>query len=235
MQGARLRRFPFSGGGRSARPETPAPVEAPVTERLPLFAELIERAASGGRCVVLDFAPPSQAGIALFNDMHCRVDIVNFPQALASFKQASTAEDLVRRIRAAIPHDPAHRPNVVLCWDFLNYLPRNVISVVMEQVACLCAPHAQMHALMAYSSPEMPAQPCRYTPSGRDAVEIRPRVERMRESPRMAPKELERCLPGYSIDRVMMLRSGFQEYILRLKGAHSDAPPEVPEGVLTVG
>lgn len=216
MQGARLRRFPFTGGGRSARPEAPAPVEAPVTERLPLFAEMIERAASGGRCVVLDFAPPSQAGIALFNDMQCRVDIVNFPQALASLKQASSAEDLIDRIGQAMPHDPAHRPNVVLCWDFLNYLPRNVISVVMDQVALLCAPEAQVHALMAYTSTEMPAQPCRYTPAGRDAVQIRPKPEQMRESPRMAPKELERCLPRYAIDRVMMLRNGFQEYILRV-------------------
>lgn len=216
MQGA-LRRFPFSGGSRTARPEPPAPVEAPITERLPLFAELIERTVAGGRCVVLDFAPPSKAGIELFNDMQCRVDIVNFPQARASLKQATTAEELVRRIQGVIPHNPAHRPTLVLCWDFLNYLPRNVISLLMDQVASLCAPEARVHALMAYTSTEMPAQPCRYTPAGREAVEIRPKIEQMRESPRMAPKELERCLPRYSIDRVMMLRSGFQEYILRLE------------------
>ena len=224
MQGARLRRFPFGGGARNARDPAPAPVEAPVTERLPLFAELIERTAAGGRCVVLDLAPPSQAGIALFNDLHCRVDIVNLPQALSSLKQATTAEDLIRLIAQSIPHDPAHKPTLVLCWDFLNYLPRNVISVIMDQVANLCRPGAQVHALMAYTSTEMPAQPCRYTPAGHGAVEVRPRIERMCESPRMAPKELERCLPRYSIERVMMLRNGFQEYILRLGDREPTAP-----------
>lgn len=185
-------------------------------ERLPLFDELYDRAAAGGRCVVLDFGPASPASIALFNALHCRLEILDFPHLMPRLSQARDAEEFRSLLQRILPPPSAHPASVVLCWDFLNYLPRGAITTLMQILSTRCRPGALVHALIAYSSPQMPARPCRYRPAGKGAVHLDPGVEDLRDSPRYTPKDLLRCLPRHDIERGMMLRTGFQEYILRM-------------------
>ncbi len=208
MQGATLSP-PRLGAAAAGR-------DAGDAERLPLFDELYERAAAGGRCVVLDFGPASPAGIALFNALRCRLEILDFPHLMPRLSQARDAEDFRQLLDRLLPPPGPHPASVVLCWDFLNYLPRGAIAALMDILSARCRPGALVHALIAYSSPQMPARPCRFQPAGRGAVQLSPAVTELRESPRYTPKDLLRCMPRHDIERGMMLRTGFQEYILRM-------------------
>ena len=191
---------------------------APVVERLPLFADMMAAARNAGRCIVRDFAPASPDGIALFNSLPCRVEIADLPDALPGLQKLRDETAFTARIRELLPLRPAHPASIVLCWDLLNYFPRGAISKLMDHVADLCQPGARVHALIAYSSPEMPARPARYLLAGTDSVRVSPDADTTRESPRYAPNDLMRCLPRFEMDHAMMLRNGYQEYCLRRIG-----------------
>ncbi len=213
MQGVGLSRFLPSGRGRSEEGGRSAP---PVLEKLPLFGELLDAAATRGRCVVLDFAPASRTALALLNEIPCRLEILNLAEHLPRLLQITDAADFRRQLERLMPGSAAHPYSMVLCWDFLNYLPPVKLGLMMQRVAQNSAPGAQVHALMAYSSPQMAARPLRYLPADKNHIQVRPDSAAQRESPRYTPKDLLRAMPGYDIERAMVLRNGYQEYILRL-------------------
>ena len=101
----------------------------------------------------------------------------------------------------------------------------------MDEIAQHAQPGALVHMLIAYSAPEMPAQPCHFTPQGRDQVLVNPVSEGSREAPRYAPNDLMRCMPRYKIDKAMLLRNGYQEYILQVR--QEDDIASLPRGVQT--
>lgn len=219
----RLGRFSFRGADSASRTGKEAAPAAAVVERLPLFSELLQRSADLPRCVVFDLAPASPASIAVLNQIQCRLEIIDLPSVLPALLGSADAAEFRRVLAGVLPSASAPKAHTVLCWDFLNYLPRNAILVLMTELARYCHRDVRIHALMAYSDEMMPAQPCRYTPEGRDAVRLHPKVDAQRSSPRYAPKDLLRCMPGFDMDRAMMLRNGYQEYLLR-QAEPSDAP-----------
>lgn len=199
-------------------------------EKLPLLTEVLGNAARRGRCVVADLAPASPAGIALFNDLHCRVEILDLPTVLPALAGSANPQDFRQRLESLIRLHPAHPPSVVLCWDFLNYLPREAISELLAHLTTGCHAGVQVHALIAYSSEQMPARPCRYRPAGPDSVHVST-SQSSKPCPRYTPKDLLRSLPDFEIGRAMLLRNGYQEYILRTRQpVAANAPQTTPKG-----
>ncbi len=222
MAGAALSRFRLPGANRRRETEQTAPPPA-VYERLPLLAEALQRTEHKTRRVLMEFAPASSASIALYQELSCRLRLIEFPDLRKQLALASSAQHFSQILRDALPPDEGHPSNLILCWDYLNYLPRGPISLLMDAIAKQAQPGALVHMLIAYSAPQMPAQPCHFSPQGRDSVLVSPQVEAQTEAPRYAPKDLLRCMPAYKIDKAMLLRNGYQEYILQVQ-PHDPAP-----------
>ena len=196
----------------------------------------MQRTAAKPRRVLMDFAPASAASLDSYSHLGCRLRLLDFPTLRHDLSKAQSPQEYQRLLRQNWPRQSQHPSNLILCWDYLNYLPRGPISLIMEELAAHAQPGALVHMLIAYSNPTMPAQACHFTPQGQDHVLVKPLSEQSCDAPRYAPNDLMRCMPRYKIDKAMLLRNGYQEYILQVRDeedVNELTNPSKPEATTT--
>jgi hypothetical protein len=194
-----------AGPGGSGRDE---PLNAP------LFRSLVERMQEGERAVILDLGPAQPATISLFSQFRCRLDIADIAEGLSSLEDDE--EDpavLKKKAEALLPPRRDESTDVVLCWDYLNYLRRPALKALMTCVAERGRPGMVAHALIAYSAPRIPAKPNRYAPTEDYRLRVLPTTDREIDSPRYTPEILSQSMPLYRRERAMLLRNGMQEFL----------------------
>lgn len=222
MASAGLARFRLPGiSRREQAPEAPPP---PASVRLPLLAEVFSRLQNQPRRIIADFAPANPVSLPVFNGLNCRLQLLDFPSLVKLLGAAQGAEHFRRLMNTAMIKDPGQPADLVLSWDYLNYLPRAPISLITQDIGKRMAPGAYWHALIAYSAEQMPAHPCHFTLQSQDHVRIDPAQENSRDAPRYAPNDLLRCMPGFRMEKAILLKNGYQEYLFqRLSDDHSSA------------
>lgn len=192
------------------------------TLKAPLFASLVGQMDAGDRWTILDLGPAHTTNIAFFGQFRCRLDIVDLPVELEALNAQEDPGQLRGQIDAVLPFSRSQPTDVVLCWDLLNYLRRPVLNAFMSNVVTRTRPGSLIHALIAYSSPRMPAQPGPYYISqGTDDDDTDNRLKHVSvtreecEAPRYTPDDLTHCIRGFHVERAMLLSNGMQEFLLR--------------------
>ena len=109
---------------------------------------------------------------------------------------------------------PEHRGtmDLVLLWDYLNYLTPDQGAALIEAVAPLCRPEAGCLA-MVYTSETMSASPVRYRVADRSHLTAERLSTEESGSPQMTPVVVERVLSGFTIEHAFVLRNGVREYV----------------------
>ena len=202
------------------RSEATALATEPASFKAPLFYSLIERLDAQRRCVVLDLGAARTQTIALFSHYRCRLDIADLGESLQrldDIDEAEQPEALPAMAESLLPQRHGEATDVVLCWDLLNYLDRPRLRAVMSRVAERARPGALVHALIAYSRPNMPTAPGQFVPIDGDQLSDTVPHPEDRAAPRYSPDDLLRCMPGYAIERAMLLRNGMQEFLFELQ------------------
>lgn len=168
----------------------------------------------GERAVILDLGPAQPATISLFSQFRCRLDIADIAEGLASLEDDEDDPAVLReKAEALLPPRRDESTDVVLCWDYLNYLRRPALKALMTCVADRGRPGMVAHALIAYSAPRIPASPNRYAPTEDYRLRVLPTTEREIDSPRYTPEILSQSMPLYRRERAMLLRNGMQEFL----------------------
>src|SRR5690606_8196733 len=124
----------------------------------------MERLHDGKRWVVLDFGRARTETVAVFSPFRCRLDIADLTEGLEALNAEEDARRLRQTAEALLPPLRDEQTDLVLCWDFLNYLRRPALTALMERVAARCRPGTVAHALVVYSAARMPATPGGYVP-----------------------------------------------------------------------
>ncbi len=190
----------------------------------PLFRSLIDQLAEDRRWVILDLGTAQPETIALLNGVRCRLDIADLTQdierAAASIagEAASTAVTLPD-MRSPEPAD------IVLCWDFLNYLDCGALSALMAQIAARCRPGALVHALIVYSGRVMHGRPGEYVPADAGTLLDSARASPELLAPRYSTEALLQAMPDYTVDRVRLLSNGMQEYLFERRSLRKALGP----------
>ena len=181
----------------------------------PLFHRLLEQMNDDARRVVLDLGPARPETVAAFGRFRCRLDIASLAEAIDTLNGIKDAETLGQAVLAALPPRRAEATHVVLCWDLLNYLERPVLAALMAEIAGRLVEGSLVHALIAYSTPSIAAKPGRIVPADGQQLSLSRLTAEDRPAHRYTPDELSRCMPGYRVDRAMLLRNGMQEFLFR--------------------
>lgn len=183
----------------------------------PLFERLIKELDAGRRQVVLDCGAARSGTLALFSAFRCRLDVLHLAELLPRLHHADDPGHR-RQLLADRLYGPNPEPGqLVLCWNLLDYLQPAEIEVLAAVLASRLAPGAQLHALIEYSSPTMPATPGHWVPDvGGRLHADQPDTEETR-SPRYSPRTLERLLPQFRLERSMLLGNGLQEHLFLLR------------------
>jgi hypothetical protein len=167
------------------------------------------------RRVVLDLGPARSATVATFGRFRCRLEITDLGAAVEALNATEEPADLQPALRALLPPPRPEKTDLVLCWDLLNYLEPPVLKALMNEVQSRLRPGSLVHALIAYSTPRMPARPQHITPTAGYGLEIAPFDTTDRPARRYTPDELGRLMGGYVVERAMLLKNGMQEFLFR--------------------
>src|SRR5262245_48998285 len=182
----------------------------------PLFRSLVEALQTRNRWVVLDLGAAHTETISLFAGYRCRMDIVDLADGLDELNVLEDPRQLQVTAEALLPARSGEATDLVLCWDLLNYLKRPALRAVMSCVAERSRRNALAHALIVYSDAHMPSRPGSFVPlPDLHLVNVTSQADR-RPAPRYSPGDLNDCLPGYAIERAMLLGNGMQEFLFRL-------------------
>ena len=170
------------------------------------------------RWVILDLGTARPQTIDLLSRFRCRVDIADLEEPVVASldwkDESGEAPDPVESLRSMPRSEPV---DVILTWDYLNYLNRQQITALMTAIANRSRPGAFVHALIGYSRSVMSRRPGLFAPldEGR-LVELSAGTSE-RAATRYSTEDLDRCSPGYTIERIRLLTSGMQEYLFRLR------------------
>ncbi|MGB1580835.1 MAG: class I SAM-dependent methyltransferase [Nevskiales bacterium] len=184
--------------------------------KAPLFGSLISQLAKDQRWVVLDLGSANGEIINLLSKYRCSLDIADLPATLATLRQLDEPELLQALVEKLLPRRDDEKADIVLCWDLLNYLDKPAISTLMTAVAGRAKPGAMVHSLITFSSIHMPAEPCRYGVIDSQHLLQYKTGNAERHAPQYSPKVLWECMPGYDLEKAMLLRNGMQEYLFRV-------------------
>lgn len=182
----------------------------------PLFRSVVERLHTRGRWVVLDLGPAEHRTVQLFGQFRCRLEIADLADSVAMLNAESNARRLRELIDSLLPAPGDEATDIVLCWDLLNYLQRPALAAMMECVAARGHTGTLVHALVVYSAKRMPVRPGRYVPVEESRLLSTGASLEQRDAPRYSPEDLALCMPGYTVERAMLLRNGMQEFLFRL-------------------
>lgn len=157
---------------------------------------------------MLDLGPASTDKLALFGAFRCRIWVEDLWDDLPP----PAAPDEERRpLRlTTVPRDAA--VDLVLAWDFFNYLDPDRLGDLGTEIARRCRDGALLVAFV-HTRKEMPLhpQPFRITADG--SILHPPLDGPGRPAPAYKEPDLLRRLPGFEVDSSLLLRTGLQEYV----------------------
>jgi hypothetical protein len=174
---------------------------------------------SSRSCSVLDLGPASPANLEFFLGRGARLTVADFTP--------SRSEAISEFLRG----DPGVRFDLVLAWDFLNYLQRDKLGALLRNLEPYLRPGTAIHALVA-TAREMSAAPRRYRIEDAETLVCEGPKARVVPSPRYVEQDLVKCMPGLIVEHRFQLRNGMVEYLFsyrtQLRVAFSAAANDAP-------
>lgn len=167
---------------------------------------------------MLDLGPASPATVAFYAPYRCRVRFADAQTGLADMARRWPMESAqaASELRQALSLD-AQRPwQLVLLWDLLDYLPGELLTGLIEELAPALADGAYLHGFVTDGPQTVPDCPPIYQILGRDTLYrwVQPSAGRQ-APPRYSPWHLQRYMPGVSQEASRQRRDRRQEHLLR--------------------
>lgn len=183
---------------------------------LPLIRARLEESA---RSRVLDFGLPSTNKLIYLS--RCRSSIYwnNFPGGLGDWLRNGIEEKSMNRSAFGdfLISGAQEKFDVVLLWDYLDYLRFDLIRELIAQLSPYCKPQCWLYFLISQGA-KMPAMPADIDLTLDDSLRYRA-TPLLRTAPRFAPKVLEEGMPGFRIFKLYLLKNGVQEHMFQFHPA----------------
>lgn len=175
---------------------------------------LVDSLSPESRHAVLDLGPPLATNIKFLSGLGCRVRIADLHRSLSAesleSRQPEATGALLERL---LPLAPDERFDALLAWDVLDYLRPDQVSSLMARLSPACRPGA-LALVMLSTRRQIPARPARYRIVDRETLSCDGPLPPERPCPQYTQLDLARMMPGFSVRRGYLLRSGIQEYLL---------------------
>jgi hypothetical protein len=163
---------------------------------------------------VLDLGPPLANNIKFLSGLGCRVRIADLHRSLSAESLESRQPEVMGALfERLLPLTPDERFDALLAWDVLDYLRPDQVSFLMARLSPACRPGA-LALVMLSTRRQIPARPARYRIVDRETLSCDGPLPPARPCPQYTQLDLARMMPGFSVKRSYLLRSGTQEYLL---------------------
>lgn len=186
--------------------------EEPQELRVPLFESITAGLDDEARHVLIDCGPARAGMIDMLAGLRCRLDVLDLPARLDTLAALPEDTDLAAWFAQWVPPARSESADLILCWNLLDYLTPEQISALMGALIPRLRPGGRIHALVQYSSPQMPEGPGGMAPASRTALRV-DSGPASRKAPRHSRGTLEKFMHGLKAERTMLLSNGMQEYL----------------------
>jgi hypothetical protein len=191
----------------------PAEAAGPPGLRSQALKALVDRLRPESRDTVLDLGPPLAANVKFLAALSCRVRIADLHRSLCVESiESRRPEAMGALLERLLPLAPGELFAAILAWDVFDYMRPDQVSALVARLAPACRPEAPV-LVLASTGREIPATPLRYRILDPENLACEGPGEPRRASPRYTQPDLGRMMPGFSVRRSVLLRSGLQEYL----------------------
>ena len=186
----------------------------------PVLFRLKELLTLKGRARVLNLGSHQGNVEALFNSSQSEVDycdlFTELKDEVCHKHESATAfiNRLRRTCRELIPAPKKKAYDLVLCWDGFNYLSQDVFTFLSRYLVNFIHPDTLLHMYFHLHS-TMPETPGQFELQANGLQVCYPDDELV-TSPAYTQADLSRYMPRYSVVRSMLLKSGLQEYLMKV-------------------
>jgi hypothetical protein len=193
-------------------------VDTETSVRAPLLEMVLQGLDPKRRVFVIDLGGLRAATLRTLSAFRCRLDVIDldihaFPVDEAPIEGSFRAR--VSLFEQGLPELDEEQADLLLCWTYLNYFSLDQLLVLMPALIERLGPSGQIHALIESSATTMPATPpaLSIAPDGGVLWPSLPGSYDQVPTPRHSADGLLRCLPGFIIERTMLLANGQKEFL----------------------
>ena len=195
-------------------PRSPSEVAPPPGHRSAALTAILDSLPPGSRHAVLDLGPSIAGNIRLLSALSCRVRVADLVRSLSAEPvESRRPEAMAALYDRLLPLAADERFDALLAWDVFDYMRPDQVSSLMARLTPACRPGALALVLLS-TRPQMPARPALYRIVDRERLAHDGPSHPLRPCPRYGPHDLARMMPGFSVRRSFLLRSGIQELLL---------------------
>ena len=192
--------------------------DAPATVRSGLLPILRERVEGITDPRVLDLGPPNSGLLECLRDCRCRVYYNTLPGALPARLQqgqldAADIDTVLSSFWSGL--DSGLSFDVVLAWDYLDYLAPECLQQLIKSIAARCRPGAWFYC-QTHQGVAMPKRPARFfieTPQKNSVQLATEPVVTVQASKRLPGKVLLGWMSGFSIHKLYLMQDAKQEHL----------------------
>ncbi len=164
---------------------------------------------------ILDLGSVQSSSIDFFSDYSCYLTIADAIKKLTEIDIACELEDKVLRERVETHLMFESQPyDIILVWDCLNHLSPAVFPLVYEKLLQACHKKSHMHGFL-YTSEMHYSRPGQFYILADDKMACYQNQSPLIRSRPMNSMMLMNKMPGFTLDRSVLIRNGMQEFILR--------------------
>ena len=186
-------------------------IDDPVVHGSPGVRKILSALEGETATRILDLGPAVPSNITTLSDFAGHIRVSDAADDLC----APIAEDddwtAISRAAALLPAETGEF-DLVLAWDILNYLRKDVSEALVDRLRQRCQPGARIFALI-HEGPTMPAVPQVFEIRADDRLAYRCSTQEQLASPKLTPAEVERRLEGFRIEASFVLQHGIREYV----------------------
>lgn len=153
-----------------------------------------------------------------FSQLGCNIHFENLDEFLVEFGQLSTDNIVFRLQRYLLSQQGKGKFNVILAWDFFNYLPPEALKTLLEILEPYCEENCLLH-ILSYTAKNIPSQPQHFAIKDQYQIALSEAEVLPRRLANIDTMRLLKHSPGYSLQESLMSKDGMQagitEYLLR--------------------
>ncbi len=166
---------------------------------------------------VLDFGLPTTNKLTYLSQPQTRVFWNNLPEGLGDgMRRGFDDEPLTDgELKEFFVTDEQPSFDVILFWDYFDYMTFESVRVLMRQLARHCQHDTWIYFLVSQAA-DMPPVPADIDLTLDDCLRYTA-LPATRTAPRYAPKVMEEGMPGFHILKLYLLKNGVQEHLFHYK------------------
>lgn len=183
----------------------------------PAFASLVEKLEGKPehKYHILDLSAASGNHIEYFSRFRCRYHIGDVLQTLPNLAAPEEDEPALDFIRI-LPLNMTEKLDLVLAWDGLNYLDKELLPQFSQHLIHQCNPGAWLHAFV-FTRGNMAAEPVRFEILSAGTMRRQIVADGSVAAPCYPQRVLEKLMPGFRAVQSRLLKNGLQEYLFQVQ------------------